>query len=47
MEPAIENLAVNANGIQNGQVLSLPEILAILSLGDTSGEEEKCPIWLP
>ena len=27
------------------QVLGLPEIVALFSLGDDSDEEDKCPIW--
>lgn len=40
MEPTIENQAAKFAQIQNGQVLSLPEFLAIFSLGDDSDEDE-------
>lgn len=47
METAIENHDANAARGQQVQVLALPEILAIFKIGDKSGKEEKCPIWLP
>lgn len=47
METAIENHDTQEVQFQQGQVLTLPEILAIFWLGDDSDEEEKCPIWTP